>query len=193
MAKIVTLKNTNDEEVYPVTTAEAVNGGLYADNGTEVTGVVPDVTTSRIEDGAVTSDKIDWTTLPIFYKACPTVNPLNIPSAWTGVIPSGWSMTFDAEIGAVYKVEIATSYLCWNGASAAEVDLQMDTTNSTRISTASGIATGTFGGGVSFGRMASCIIRATATSVAVSASVSVGTTGNLARIDAGHIFVMRIA
>lgn len=63
MAKIVTLKNDNDEEVYPVTVAEAVNGGLYADNGTEVTGVVPDVTTSRIEDGAVTSDKIDWTTI----------------------------------------------------------------------------------------------------------------------------------
>lgn len=64
MAKIVTLKNNNDEEVYPITTAEAVNGGLYADNGIEVTGVIPDVTTSRIEDGAVTSDKIDWTTIP---------------------------------------------------------------------------------------------------------------------------------
>lgn len=63
MAKIVTLKNNNDEEVYPITTAEAVNGGLYADNGIEVTGVIPDVTTSRIADGAVTSDKIDWTTL----------------------------------------------------------------------------------------------------------------------------------
>lgn len=64
MAKIVTLKNNNDEEVYPITTAEAVNGGLYADNGIEVTGVIPDVTTSRIADGAVTSDKIDWTTIP---------------------------------------------------------------------------------------------------------------------------------
>lgn len=64
MAKIVTLKNNNDEEVYPITTAEAVNGGLYADNGIEVTGVIPDVTTSRIVDGAVASDKIDWTTIP---------------------------------------------------------------------------------------------------------------------------------
>lgn len=64
MAKIVTLKNNNDEEVYPITTAEAVNGGLYADNGIEVTGVIPDVTSSRIVDGAVTSDKIDWTTIP---------------------------------------------------------------------------------------------------------------------------------
>ena len=64
MAKIVTLKNNNDEEVYPITTAEAVNGGLYADNGIEVTGVIPDVTTSRIADGAVTAGKIDWTTIP---------------------------------------------------------------------------------------------------------------------------------
>lgn len=64
MAKIVTLKNSSDEEVYPITTAEAVNGGLYADNGVEVTGVIPDVTTSRIADGAVTSGKIDWTTIP---------------------------------------------------------------------------------------------------------------------------------
>lgn len=68
MAKIVTLKNNNDEEVYPITTAEAVNGGLYADNGIEVTGVIPDVTTSRIADGAVTSDKIDWTTLTPYWK-----------------------------------------------------------------------------------------------------------------------------
>lgn len=58
MAKIVTLKNNNDEEVYPITTAEAVNGGLYADNGIEVTGVIPDVTSSRIVDGAVTPAKI---------------------------------------------------------------------------------------------------------------------------------------
>lgn len=63
MAKIVTLKNSSNEEVYPVTVAEAVNGGLYADNGTEVTEVAPDVTTSRIEDGAVTAAKIDFSTI----------------------------------------------------------------------------------------------------------------------------------
>ena len=68
MAKIVTLKNNNDEEVYPITTAGAVNGGLYADNGIEVAGVVPDVTTNRIVDGAVTADKIDWTTLGTKYS-----------------------------------------------------------------------------------------------------------------------------
>ena len=47
MAKAVTLKNNNDEEVYPVTDLSLVNGNIP---------------TGRIADNAVTSDKIDWTT-----------------------------------------------------------------------------------------------------------------------------------
>ena len=187
MAKAVILKNSNDEEVYPVTDISLVNGNIP-------TGRIADgaVTSDKIADGAVTSSKIDWTALPMFYKSCPTVNPVNIPTAWTGVTPSGWSLTFDAEVGAVYRVEIATSYLSWNSSVASEVDLLMTNTNSTRISTAAAVATGTFGGGVSFGRILTSIIRATGTSITVGASVSVGATGNYARIDNGHIFVMRI-
>lgn len=48
MAKAVTLKNNNNEEIYPVTDLSLVNG---------------DIPTGRIADGAVTSNKIDWTTL----------------------------------------------------------------------------------------------------------------------------------
>lgn len=48
MAKAVTLKNNNDEEVYPVTDISLVNG---------------DITAGRIADGAVTANKIDWETL----------------------------------------------------------------------------------------------------------------------------------
>lgn len=48
MAKAVTLKNNNDEEVYPVTDLSLVNGNIP---------------TGRIADNAVTSDKINWTTL----------------------------------------------------------------------------------------------------------------------------------
>lgn len=59
MAKAVTLKNSNDEEVYPVTDISLVNGELptarIADDA---------ITTDKIADEAVTSDKIDWTTLP---------------------------------------------------------------------------------------------------------------------------------
>ena len=47
MAKAVTLKNSNNEEVYPVTDLSLVNGNIP---------------TGRIADNAVTSDKIDWTT-----------------------------------------------------------------------------------------------------------------------------------
>lgn len=48
MAKAVTLKNKNNEEVYPVTDISLVNGNIP---------------TGRIADNAVTSDKIDWTTM----------------------------------------------------------------------------------------------------------------------------------
>lgn len=48
MAKAVTLKNSNDEEVYPVTDISLVNGELP---------------TARIEDGAVTAAKIDFSTI----------------------------------------------------------------------------------------------------------------------------------
>lgn len=58
MAKAVTLKNNNNEEVYPVTDLSLVNGnistGRIADNA---------ITTPKIADNTVTSDKIDWTTL----------------------------------------------------------------------------------------------------------------------------------
>lgn len=48
MAKAVTLKNNNNEEVYPVTDLSLVNGNIP---------------TGRIADNAVTSAKIDWATL----------------------------------------------------------------------------------------------------------------------------------
>ena len=48
MAKAVTLKNNNNEEVYPVTDLSLVNGNIP---------------TGRIADKAVTSDKIDFTKL----------------------------------------------------------------------------------------------------------------------------------
>ena len=58
MAKAVTLKNSNNEEVYPVTDLSLVNGniptGRIADNA---------ITTPKIADDSVTSNKIDWTTL----------------------------------------------------------------------------------------------------------------------------------
>lgn len=69
MAKAVTLKNNNDEEVYPVTDLSLVNGNIP-------TGRIADsaITTPKIADGAVTSDKVDWTTLTYFAHNSSDVN-----------------------------------------------------------------------------------------------------------------------
>lgn len=71
MAKAVTLKNNNNEEVYPVTDISLVNGELptarIADNA---------ITTNKIADGAVTSDKIDWTTMTCGIVSNPASNTI---------------------------------------------------------------------------------------------------------------------
>lgn len=50
MAKAVTLKNQNNEEVYPVTDISLVNGNIAA---------------NRITDGAVTAAKVDFSTFGV--------------------------------------------------------------------------------------------------------------------------------
>lgn len=80
MAKAVTLKNNNNEEVYPVTDLSLVNGniptGRIADNA---------ITTPKIADGAVTQDKIDWTTLKPYWRMLGVYNTasITIPSKYT--------------------------------------------------------------------------------------------------------------
>ena len=70
MAKAVTLKNNNNEEVYPVTDLSLVNGNIP---------------TGRIADGAVTSDKIDWATLKPYWRTLGVYNAssITIPSKYT--------------------------------------------------------------------------------------------------------------
>lgn len=81
MAKAVTLKNNNDEEVYPVTDISLVNGELptarIADDA---------ITTDKIADEAITSDKIDFTTLAPYWKVVSVVS--GSTNAWT--IPAGY-------------------------------------------------------------------------------------------------------
>ena len=69
MAKAVTLKNTNNEEVYPITDFSLVNG--TANTGKITDGAVTTakidssaVTTAKIADAAVTSAKLDWSSFP---------------------------------------------------------------------------------------------------------------------------------
>lgn len=91
MAKAVTLKNNNDEEVYPVTDISLVNGELptarIADNA---------ITTDKIADEAVTSDKIDWATL--YIKAASLSGDKAFSSGYTEIqtitVPAGKWLIF---------------------------------------------------------------------------------------------------
>lgn len=80
MAKAVTLKNNNNEEVYPVTDLSLVNGniptGRIADNA---------VTSAKIANGAVKSAKIDWATLKPYWRTLGVYNraSITIPSKYT--------------------------------------------------------------------------------------------------------------
>ena len=164
-------------------------------NGNIPTGRITDnaVTSAKIANKAVTSDKIDWTKLQKYYKACPQVNPFNISTAWQSVTPSGWTLTFPTNSGEIYKVEIATGYLCWNGGTQTELDMHVQSSDAEYISRVSSTMTGTYGGGVSIGRIASGIIKATGNSMTVKAGIASGATGNYARIDVGYILAERIA
>ena len=128
-----------------------------------------------------------------YYKACPQVDRFNIPTAWQSVTPSGWTLTFPTNSGEIYKVEIATGYLCWNGGTQTELDMHVQSSGAEYISRVSSTMTGTYGGGVSIGRIASGIIKATGNSMTVKAGIASGATGNYARIDVGYILAERIA
>ena len=182
----------------PVQTNMIANGAVKSDKiasgAVTSTKIASDaVTTTKIANKSVTTDKIDWTKLQKYYKACPQVNPFNIPTAWQSVMPSGWTLTFPTNSGEIYKVEIVTGYLCWNGGGPTELDMHLQYSGATEISRASSTMTGTFGGGVSIGRRASGILKATGNSMTVKAGVASGGTGNYARIDGGYILAERIA
>ena len=212
---IKTLKEDNGDITYPQTKAGAVllnNGSdletelsqyVTAEDIASTSALTPPVqtnmiansavTTGKIANKAVTSDKIDWTKLQKYYKACGQVNPFNIPTAWQSVTPSGWTLTFPTNAGEIYKVEIVTGYLCWNGGTQTELDMHVQYSGATEISRASSTMTGTFGGSVSIGRSAFGILKATGNSMTVKAGIASGGTGNYARIDGGFILAERIA
>ena len=62
MATAVTLKKPDGTEIYPVTDISLVNNGIHAVD-IEATTPVPAVETAMLADGAVTSAKIDWSTV----------------------------------------------------------------------------------------------------------------------------------
>ena len=119
MAKAVTLKNNNNEEVYPVTDLSLVNGniptGRIADNA---------VTTPKISDGAVTSDKIDWTTF----------KPTKSTTTSSGSTTAYWVKRVYPNGIIVYSGYATASW--WTGANAWYADLTIRLPDSLTFDTA---------------------------------------------------------
>lgn len=119
MAKAVTLKNNNNEEVYPVTDLSLVNGNIP-------TGRIADsaVTTPKISDGAVTSDKIDWTTF----------KPTKSTTTSSGSTTAYWVKRVYPDGIIVYSGYATASW--WTGANAWYSDLTIQLPDSLTFDTA---------------------------------------------------------
>lgn len=155
--KAVTLKDKDDNELYPVTSFDLVCGKSF------------------------------------FWKKCSQVTGINSSTAWQKTPISGWALTFTADVGAFYKVEIATSYLCWTENNVnIELDMNFNATGATILAPLYGTATGTGASGTAFPRNCGGIIQATATSVTITPCITAGRTGSYGRADDGYVFVMKV-
>lgn len=99
MPKIVTLKDNNDDIVYPITPIDAVftdtsvtlENMIDAKADTDLTNVVNgSVTTNKIANSAVTSDKIDWATLGTTGLAFSAGNTYTISDPNVSIVGSGF-------------------------------------------------------------------------------------------------------
>ena len=119
MAKAVTLKNNNNEEIYPVTDLSLVNGniptGRIADNA---------ITTPKIADDSVTSDKIDWTTF----------KPTKSTTTSSGSTTAYWVKRVYPNGITVYSGYATASW--WTGANAWYADLTIRLPDSLTFDTA---------------------------------------------------------
>lgn len=118
MAKAVTLKNNNNEEVYPVTDLSLVNGNIP---------------TGRIADKAVTSDKIDWTTLARAKFVRPKINNVNInyqanytQGTWTCDEAGLYLVYFYQKIQGAYSAHDFTVKIFKNDTQASYATIPLD-------------------------------------------------------------------
>lgn len=126
---IKTLKEDNGDITYPQTKAGAVLLNNGSDLETELSQyvtaeeigstaeVTPAITTSMIADGAVTSDKIDWTTLTPYWYNATNGNAVTIPKDGVYYI-SAQTSTNDV-VGGLYIYYQKSGTSTWTAVSAS--------------------------------------------------------------------------
>lgn len=121
MAKAVTLKNSNNEEIYPVTNASLVNDGIYTDTQGTAVPTTADVTTARIVDGAVTTDKLADDAVGWKYLGC--VHTETATSQLDFTLPEqydNYRIIASAEMASNAPNNVSSTLACLNGSSVLQ-------------------------------------------------------------------------
>lgn len=137
MAKSVTLKEPDGTEIYPVTDIALVNNGIHAVD-IQATTPVPAVETAMIADDAVTSAKIDWSTI---YVSAPqpseNVSIGGLVDVQTITLSAGkWRVCWGYRYAHVKStVEYIESGLRWgnNALTTAAINVPVDSSGNGRV------------------------------------------------------------
>lgn len=140
-----------------------------------------------IAAGAITADKIDFTTSEFAYKATQRVNYTS-GTAWSDYYPSGWNLTFDTVPNGIYRIIMITPYFI-DQTGNEELDLSIDPQSGlTSLINMGHTMTDMHGDA----RMCMCIAKATGNSATVRAITRTGGANHSVRIDGGCITVERV-
>lgn len=153
MAKAVTLKNSNDEEVYPVTDISLVNGELNGGRIVDASVGSDKLTTNavweeNIKDGAVTTDKVDWDTLTgdeLGWKYLGQVKLTDAATSLTFTLPAqynNYKVIFEGEMNGDAASNTWIDFRMMNGSNYLSGGYQVQDVNGTNWS--AGIYTGTY-------------------------------------------------
>lgn len=192
---IVQLTDKNGNNVFPIAgaaTQDSISKSMLEEGVFEGPELFPApaeayVRTNDIVDGAVTSDKIDWTTIGGQYAKFTQQN-FHLDTAWTAKDIPNWTFTFDAVVGGIYLILMTTNYAEIGGAQV-ELDIGM------RVSAGgTAIHAGNTIANLPNGTSRTCfgLVTATGTSVTIKGVANGGSTSNI-RVDNGALVALRLS
>ena len=173
--KIVQLIDKDNNNLYPVA------GSLKQGS----------VTTSTIDDGAVTADKINFSSLGFVCKACPRLDFKTSSTSFGSVFPSGWDLTFSTVTHGVYEITAQTEFTAnipWEDTSELDYALEI-VSGGTILVNAGSTMTNTHGAP----RILTLVARATSDSMSVRLRASSIRTNSTVALYKGVIMAKRVA
>ena len=141
------------------------------------------------QEELINSNKLDWSTMGYKYEATSSIDFTSPATAYQHYYPTGWTLTFDAVVGATYKIDAYTSYL--EITLNKELDFGIEiVSGATSLALTNDYQTGSQ---LARARSAHLIATATAASVTVRCWVAVDASSTAVRLYAGSIQSQRVA